>query len=657
MIGSFRRVGSQLTWKLALSHPRRKFGHPRWTEDCITRSHLTFLGITLGCIGASWAATECKDRDEEAQRPARLSYKYLICGGGVAAQEALNVFIDKNEAGDLLLLSPEWTHERHQFSKSGAHDSPSPEGIVSRVVQALTAMVSSSMPRPFAGQSPEIVIGRRIKTIDVAKRIAILDDATELSFERCLIAVGSSVPDVPIGKVVSRNAESLISGAQSTSDWNRIDSLIQEGFGTPPDPQHSRAHLTVVGGGWMSTAVGAELIDRGADVTFSHAEPAFLARYFPTYLAQEVLSRLLWASDGGVDSLSYAALRYIIARRPLEQSFRPYEAEVHVGTVFDSFSIVDFRTDHVIFAPTLSPAVPIEVPSATVQDGGFMVNSELAVASDVYAAGASISVGSGALDYPKVMRWSADHARATGKHAALNMMGARAPYAYHPSLTVHLDPLCLRIHVLGDVDGSCESFGYFLRGKGRGESTCGGQLELGVLFCVRPAPLSHRGAAQKLLITGVALWEGSNGTLIPEASVETAKQAGRTLLTRGAMARPELEEVMDNFASERLGISLFLESATPEKTFSVPDGMESDTKAHNEEDEEQKKGVLKPLVDLRKPSPRVIWRRHRSARRTRVRPDELLWVQDEWVGAVSPDTKENKTSQAYTDLLKRAAQS
>lgn len=656
MFGFFRRVGSQLTTKRALPHAKRKFEHARWTEDCRTRSQLTFLGITLGCIGGSWAATEHGNCDEEAQRPARLSYKYLICGGGIAAREALNVFIDNNEAGDLLLLSPEWTYHRHQLSKLGADDSPSPEGIVSRVASAISSMISSSLPRPFAGKSPEIVIGRRVKTIDAAKRIAILDDATEISFERCLIAVGSSVPDIPIGTVVSRNAAILVSCAQSTSDWNRIDSLIQEGFGTSSDSQQSRAHLTVVGGGWMSTAVGAELIDRGADVTFSHAEPAFLARYFPTYLAQEVLSRLLWASDGGVDSLSYAALRYIIARRPLEQSFRPYEAEVHVGTVFDAFSIVDFRTDHVIFAPTVAPAVPIQVPSAMVQDGGFVVNPELAVASDVYAAGASVSVGSGALDYPKVMRWSADHAKATGRHAALNMLGAREPYSYRPSLTVNLDPLCLRIHVLGDVDGSCESFGYFLRGKGRDDSTSGGQLEIGVLFCVRPAPLSHRGAAQKLLITGVALWEGSNAKQTPEVSVETAKQAGRTLLTKGAMARPELEEVMDNFATEQLGISLFVYSATSEKTCSVPDETESSMKEQKEDDEEQEKSALKPLVDLRKPSPRVIWRRHRSARTIRVRPDELLWVQDEWVGAVSPDTKEDKMAHAYMDLLKRSAQ-
>lgn len=627
-----------------------------------SRFRVILLGAISACVGGFYSiADHTQNQSLSYGRPSRSSYKYLICGGGVAAQEALTVFIERDEANDLLVVSPEWSNSRYcsnDLAKEGG--SSTGVGVRSSVVDSIGGMIPFSF-FSSKGQSPEIVIGPRVVKIDVSRRVAILDDATEIAFEKCIIAVGNVIPDIPVGKVVSREAASLVSGAQTISDWNLIESVIQQGSETPFPSGESRAHLTVVGGGWMSTAVGTALVDRGADVTFSYAEPAFLARYFPKYMAHEVLSRLMWGSGGGVDSLSYAAVRYVTARKPLEQSFRPVEAEVHVGTVFDAFSIIDFRTDHLVFAPTLSPAMPIEVPSAVVENGGFVVNSELMVASDVYAAGGALCVNSGAFNYPEVMRWGADHAKSTGRHAALNVLGAREPYSKYPSLTVDLEPLCLSVHIFGDVDGSSETFGYFVRGKEKGQTTCGGQLEIGALFCVAPAPLSHRGAAQKLAITGVALWEGSKTRKIP--NVESAKLKAQSLLQLDAMHRPELESTMDEFAKESLGIFLFPEPpGEGKKEVSGAEGERKDTSdASDIQEETEETGETgettrepRPLTEVRKPAPGIIWRRHRAARTTPVRRHELLWIENEWLGAASGETKMDKRTQAYTDLLKRA---
>lgn len=617
------------------------------------------LGAVSACVGGFFTiADHTQNHSLSYGRPSRSSYKYLICGGGVAAQEALSVFIERGEANDLLVVSPEWSNSRYcSTDLAKQSESSSGVGVRSSLVDGIGAMIPFSF-FSSRGQSPEIVIGPRVMKIDASRRVAILDDATEITFEKCLIAVGSTIPDIPIGKIVSREAASLVSGVQTKSDWKLIDSVIQQGKETPLPSGESRAHLTIVGGGWMSTVVGAVLVDRGVDVTFSYAEPAFLARYFPKYMAHEVLSRLMWGSGGGVDSLSYAAVRYVIARKPLEESFRPIEAEVHVGTVFDAFSIIDFRTDHLVFAPTLSPVMPIEVPSAVVENGGFVVNSELMVASDVYAAGGALCVNSGAFNYPEVMRWSADHAKSTGRHAALNVLGAREPYSTYPSLTVDLEPLCLSVHILGDVDGSSETFGYFVRNKEKGQTTCGGQLEIGALFCVAPAPLSHRGATQKLVITGIALWEGSTIRKIP--SIESAKLKAQSLLQLGAMHRPELESVMDEFAKESLGIFLFPEPpAEVENEVDCSEGKGRDTRGTTDLEEKQEETTreLRPLTELRKPIPGIIWRRHRSARIIPVRRHELLWAEDGWLGAASGETKADKHTQAHAASLKRARQS
>lgn len=570
----------------------------------------------------------------------------------------MRVFLEEGAAADVLLVSSDWRNENNGPVKLQNGDVESmEEGVmvkalhnIGSIIKPLSSSISSS------GQEPEILVGRSVRKIDSSSRVAILDNGSEVAFERCLIAVGGSIPEIPIGKVVSRDAANLVSGAQSSEDWERIDSIVRDGLQKAKDSGQARPHLTVVGGGWMSTAVGAELVNRGANVTFSFAEPGFMSRYFPKYVAQDVLSRLVWASEGGVDSLSYAALRYVIARRPSADPQQPLEAEVHVGTVFDSFSIVDFRTDHVIFAPTLAASVPLHVTAGMMEDGGFVVSPELAVASDVYAAGGSLCVGSGAVDYARVMRWSADHARATGRHAARNILGARKPYSYIPSLSVNLDSLRLRVHVIGDVDGSRESFGYFHRSKNRDEDTCGGHLEKGALFCVKPAPLSHRGASQKLHISGVALWDGSKTKRI--ADVEGAREAAKDLLQGTPMTRPQLEEAMDNFASSYLDIQLLEDSLATSDHSSSPD-LQKSSESHeanmNSDASENSELPANPFRRIRKPSRRVIWRRHRSARAVRVRPDELLWVRDEWEGAVSPDTHQDKVSRAYEDVLKRAA--
>lgn len=646
---------------------------------------LAALGVATGAVGATFCYAE---RDSElGSRTAlspRSSCKYLICGGGVAAQEALKVFIDENAAGEVLLVSPEWRDI--PVKVEGIIAETDDQGLMGKILGGISYILSFTMVTGRKG-SPDIVIGPRVKALDSANRIALLDDGTEVSFERCLIAVGSTIPDIPVGKVVSRDASNLVSGAQSNSDWRHMNEVVRENYIPSPisAEEDMRAHVTIVGGGWMSPIVAADLIDRGADITFSHAEPSFLARYFPKYVAQDVLSRLLWQSDGGIDSLSYSAVRYVVAREPLKKTHNPVEAEVHVGTVFDSFSIVDFRTDHVVFAPTLASKLPIDAPNLTVNTGGFVANGELAVASDIYVAGSAASMDSRTLGHADGMRWSADHARATGRHAALNMLGAREAYSHKPTLTVDLSRVNLRIEVVGDVDGSCETFGYFSRSRHRTENTCGGQLEIGCVFYVTPAPLKHRGALQRLQINGVAIWEGSKSKRVE--NLFAAKEAASELLKREGMTRPELEGAMDNFATEYLGISLYQEdgyvassNTTANRKLdndmndakSEPSSFDTETAdmaisdresgtdhtdacSSEQNDKDASPAFLKPLSDMRKPSPLVVWRRHRAARSVPIRKEELLWVEDEWVGASSPNSRGDKMAQAYSDLIRRSS--
>ncbi|KAI0564379.1 FAD/NAD(P)-binding [Gracilaria domingensis] len=611
---------------------------------------MAVLGGSLGLIGTSLAAAEQVKQGQQMEHPSRTEYEYLICGGGVAAQEALKTFVNHKQAHDLLLVAPEWRNH-HVLPTTGCAeviDEPSMEDNLISAVLKRIALISSTPKKP------ELLIGPSVKSINATNRTAILDNGDQIAFRRCLIAVGSTMPDIPVGKVVARDAEGLVSGAQSVCDWGRIDQVFQQNARLQRTGEVNRAHMTVVGGGWMSPIVGAFLIEQGADVTFSYSEPSFLARYLPRYVSQDILARLNWQSDGGIDSLSYSTVRYVVARKAIANAFDGIEAEVHVGTVFDSFSIVDFRTDHVIFAPTVTSNIPIEAPNLSRGAGGFTVNAELAVASDIYVAGSAVEL-SPSTRQSHVMRWSSDYARLTGRHAALNMMGGREPFTPSPVTTVDLRLVNLQVHVLANVDGSHESFGYFRRTKDKGEDTCGGQLEIGAVIYITPAPLSHRGATQKLRITGIAIWEGSLSVKIND--VEAAKMEATKLLNLEPMSRPELEQVMDNFAANQLGISLpGKEQKREEASHRTKEG-----EAHHEADERQEERQARDSLAKVQHSPvyarssGILWRRHKPARTIRIGENELLWVENETVGAVSPQTKGDRMSQAYSELLRKSA--
>lgn len=652
------------------------------------------LGAVFGLVGGNYVFAEKPDSSPSPRRtsPKLSSYKFVICGGGVAAKEALNVFIEEKHAGDVLLVTPDWS--RWDARDTRPKDVADPE-VSSSSSETQTASFSkafqslySALPRlsPSPPKSAEIITGHEVTELDPTSRLITLDDGTQISFEKCLIAVGVSPPPIPIGKVVSHDAFHLVGSAWSSADWHTIDNVIRDATSLDLSSETSgpsnRVHFTVVGGSWMSAVVGATLIDRGADVTFSYADPSFLSRCLPKYLSRDIYNRLMFLSDGGVDLLSYAALRYIVARRPLiapeSSTFSNVtntEAEVHVGTVFDAFSIVNFRTDFVVFAPTLPSATPISVPTISKRDGAFVANAELAVASDVYVAGAcadistrsdGIQVGS---DTSAMSRWSADHARATGRHAAHNMLGARKPFPSEISTaTIDLGIVSLKVTVMGRVDGSLESFGYFTKSR-EPDAAYGGEFERGVLFCVEAAPLRFRGAPMQLNVTGVAFWDGvGEGSFY---NLELSKEKAVELIRSGPKSRADLEAAMDSFAAEHADIRLFeAKENNPlkvddESVHKDGDGRFNSSEGPSEEGEmdapknETTSGNLeggtksKPLDTARRRNSRVIWRRHQSARIVPLRTEELLWVDDAWVGSASPAKKVDKKVKAFTDLMRK----
>lgn len=510
--------------------------------------------------------------DDLSTPPLRDKYRYLIAGGGTTAHSAAQCLATEDPGGTLLIVAPWWPGIPPGCSEDGG--------------------------------STTLVPGTELVAIDSSERKATLSDGREVRYEKALLAVGGDTPRPPVGTLVAPDAKRYISGVRSPYERAQIIHLLSR----PHKPEG--LHFTVAGGGWVAVSTGAELLARGADVTFVYSEPALLAGQVPKYVSNEIRTRIRYMAEGAADFLAYGAIRHVA-----KGTFLPGqdEAEVHAGVVFDPLAGVQFRTDHVLLAPTAPPAPRIKAPALELRDGLFVTNRELAVASDLFAAGACASVPGA-----ESVRWSQRFAWISGMHAARNMIGARKAFVDIPRYSdVFLPTLRCKCRVIGDVDGSYESFGYFTCTKELADESCGGGLEKGVMFFLERRNV-QKGMSGMFAVTGALLWDGSysEGMDIDSSDEKEVTEAALSIIDAPARERGEIEKDLDAFASTYFGVA--------------------------REVSERGEGVG-----------RVLWRRHVAARNTPLPREEILWLENVTPGTYS--SAETKRAEAYVELLRRSA--
>jgi len=323
--------------------------------------------------------------DDLSTPPLRDKYRYLIAGGGTTAHSAAQCLANEDPGGTLLIVAPWWPGIPPGCSEDG---------------------------------STTLAPGTELVAIDPSERKATLSDGREVRYEKALLAIGGDTPRPPVGTVLAPDAKKYVSGVRSPYERAQIIHLLSR----PRKPEG--LHITVAGGGWVAVSTGAELLARGTDVTFIYSEPALLARQVPKYVSNEIRTRIRYMAEGAADFLAYGAIRHVASGAYFPGGD---EAEVHAGVVFDPLADVQFRTDHVLLAPSAPPAPRIESPALELRKGLFVTNRELSVASDLFAAGACALVPDA-----ESVRWSQKFAWVSGIHAARNMMGARKAFVDIP---------------------------------------------------------------------------------------------------------------------------------------------------------------------------------------------------------------------------------
>jgi NADPH-dependent 2,4-dienoyl-CoA reductase/sulfur reductase-like enzyme len=333
------------------------------------------------------------------------AFRYLIVGGGMTADAACRGIRDHDGDGSIGLVGeePVAPYARPPLSKA-----------------LWKGKEESSVWRGTEELGVELLLGRRVTSLDIDAHTATDDTGETHSYERLLLATGGTPRRVEAwddGVVYYRTLET----------YRRLREVAGDGV-----------RATVVGGGFIGSEVAAALAMNGCAVTIVFPEPGVGARLFPAELALVVNE---YYGSQGVD---------VRAGRKVESISRDGSTSV---VVTDDGEI---GADVVVAGLGIVPRTDLAEQAGLEVDDGVLVDDRGRAGGqdDVFAAGDVARFPVAALGGTRRVEHE-DHANTHGRHVGANMAGADAPYDHLPFF--YSDLFELGYEAVGDVDSRLDT--------------------------------------------------------------------------------------------------------------------------------------------------------------------------------------------------------
>ena len=180
-------------------------------------------------------------------------FKYLIIGGGMTADAAVQGIREIDSTGSIGLISMETDppYDRPPLTK-GLWKDKSLESIW----------------RGAAKQHAQLHLGRTVKSLDLKQKQATDDQGTAYSYEKLLLATGGEPRVLPFGgdKIIYY---------RTVGDYRRLRALTEKG-----------KRFIVIGGGFIGSEIAASLAMNGKKVTLLFPGPSIGNRIYPRDLSQ-----------------------------------------------------------------------------------------------------------------------------------------------------------------------------------------------------------------------------------------------------------------------------------------------------------------------------------------------------------------------------------
>ncbi|XP_077360174.1 apoptosis-inducing factor 1, mitochondrial isoform X2 [Festucalex cinctus] len=377
---------------------------------------------------------------------------YLLIGGGTASFAAARSIRARDPGARVLIVTdePDLPYMRPPLSKElWFSDDPA-------VTDSLRFKQWNGKERSIYFQPPSFYITpeelsnaenggvavltrKKVVHMDVRGNKVKLDDDTEISYDKCLIATGGVPRNL---QVIDRAGEEV---QKRTTLFRKIDD-----FRSLDKVSRNIKSITVIGGGFLGSelacALGRRSHDSGLEVIQMFPEKGNMGKVLPEYLSN-------WTTDKvkteGVKVISEALVKSVTCKDD------QLEIKLKDGRLV--------KTDHIVAAVGLEPNVDLAKSAGLEVDsdfGGYRVNAELQARSNIWVAGDAACFYDIRLGRRRVEHH--DHAVVSGRLAGENMTGANKPYWHQSMFWSDLGP-DVGYEAIGLVDSSLPTVGVFAK--------------------------------------------------------------------------------------------------------------------------------------------------------------------------------------------------
>lgn len=338
------------------------------------------------------------------QETKMLEYQYLIVGGGMTADAAVQGIREIDQTGTIGIISdePNLPYNRPPLSKA-----------------LWKGELVDSIWRGKARDDAVIHLSRRAARIEV-KNKRVVDDRGEIyTFGKLLIATGVRVRRLPW------NVEGIIY-FRTLEDYQQLRLLAEKG-----------ETFIVIGGGFIGSEIAAALAMNHKSVRMIFPDEAIGSRVFPPALARFLNT---YYHSKGVEVLAKEGVAGIERR----------DSKFVVHTTLGR----DLVADGVVAGIGVQPNQELAGSAELKVGNGILVNELLRTSvPDIYAAGDVANFYSAALD-KRIRVEHEDNALTMGRIAGRNMAGELVAYDHLPFF--YSDLFDLGYEAVGDLDSRLE---------------------------------------------------------------------------------------------------------------------------------------------------------------------------------------------------------
>jgi NADPH-dependent 2,4-dienoyl-CoA reductase/sulfur reductase-like enzyme len=322
-------------------------------------------------------------------------YRYLIVGGGMTADSAVRGIRDHDSEGSIGLVGEEShpPYSRPPLSKA-----------------LWQGKEESSIWRGTDGLGADLILGRRIVSLDLEARKATDDQGEEYGYECLLLATGGTPRKLDLAPDAVH--------FRTLDDYRRLHEANGDG-----------KRVLVVGGGFIGSEIAAALESNGADVTMVFPEQGVGARLFPEELSRFVTD---YYREKGVD--------------------------VHTGELASPELVSSAEV--VVAGLGIVPNTELAEQAGLPVEDGIVVDDHGRVGGrdDVFAAGDVARFPMAGLGTTTRVEHE-DHANTHGRVVGANMAGADTPYDHLPFF--YADLFDLGYEAVGEVDSRHDTIEYW----------------------------------------------------------------------------------------------------------------------------------------------------------------------------------------------------